>query len=76
VGRIAHELRLHAEFERAGLVHAGRTHGKDRPRSSTGTGSTAGSGRGSRHGNGGGPGRGASGRKVASARPNRRSGRR
>src|SRR3954451_3912249 len=28
VGRIAHELRLHAEFERSGLVHAGRSHGQ------------------------------------------------
>jgi superfamily II DNA/RNA helicase len=103
VGKIAHELRLHAEFERAGFVHAARSHGrreeqsgpsggygggrnKRRPRSSTGTGSTAGSGRGSRHGGGsrhasgsGGSGRsGGSGeaRKVASARPSRRSGRR
>jgi ATP-dependent RNA helicase RhlE len=82
VGKIAHELRLHAEFQRAGL-HVGRSHdasgsgggygggrNRRRPRSSSGTGSTAGSGRGSRHGGGG------SGRKVASARPSRRSGRR
>jgi hypothetical protein len=41
---------------------------KRRPRSSSGTGSTAGSGRGSRHGGG-------ETRKVASARPSRRSGR-
>jgi superfamily II DNA/RNA helicase len=40
-----------------------------RPRSSTGSGSTAGSGRGSRHGGG-------ETRKVASARPSRRTGRR
>ena len=81
VGKIAHELRLHAEFQSAGF-HVGRSHdapgsgggygggrNRRRPRSSTGTGSTAGSGRGSRHG-------GPSGRKVASARPSRRSGRR
>jgi superfamily II DNA/RNA helicase len=56
---------------------------KRRPRSSSGSGSTAGSGRGSRNGGGGGSrssGRGgASGSspsKVASARPGRRSGRR
>jgi superfamily II DNA/RNA helicase len=46
---------------------------KRRPRSSSGTGSTAGSGRGSRHGGSSG---GASPQKVASARPGRRSGRR
>jgi superfamily II DNA/RNA helicase len=48
---------------------------KRRPRSSSGSGSTAGSGRGSRHGGS----RGSSGgspQKVASARPSRRSGRR
>jgi superfamily II DNA/RNA helicase len=28
VGKIASELRLHAEFERAGLGHAGRSHGR------------------------------------------------
>ncbi|MEA2467166.1 MAG: ATP-dependent helicase RhlE [Thermoleophilaceae bacterium] len=98
VGKIASELNLHAEFERAGLGHAGRGHGrsdrnpsgggssqrggyggggggrnnKRRPRSSSGTGSTAGSGRGSRHGGGG----GGETRKVATARPSRRSGRR
>jgi superfamily II DNA/RNA helicase len=101
VGKIASELRLHAEFERAGLGQAGRSHGRReengaggggggggngggrnrrRPRSSTGTGSTAGSGRGSRHGGGSrhASGSGGSGetRKVASARPSRRSGRR
>jgi superfamily II DNA/RNA helicase len=81
VGKIAAELRLHGEFERAGLggaAGAGRVHSRGddtrgggrnrrRQRSSTGTGSTAGSGRGSRNG---------SGRPVASARPGRRSGRR
>jgi superfamily II DNA/RNA helicase len=92
VGKIASELRLHAEFELAGLGQAGRSHGRReengaggggggrnrrRPRSSSGTGSTAGSGRGSRHG-GGSRHAGGSGetRKVASARPSRRSGRR
>jgi superfamily II DNA/RNA helicase len=51
---------------------------KRRPRSSSGSGSTAGSGRGSRHGGGGGsgPSGGSSPQKVASARPGRRSGRR
>lgn len=104
VGKIASELKLHEEFSRAGLGHAGRSHGRSerssggsggsrggsggrsgarntrRPRSSTGSGSTAGSGRGSRHGggsrNGSGPSAGGESRKVASARPNRRSGRR
>ena len=92
VGKIASELRLHEEFSSAGLGHAGRSHGRReepsrsggggghggaarnkrrRPRSSSGSGSTAGSGRGSRHGSGGG-----APQKVASARPNRRSGRR
>jgi len=98
VGKIASQLQLHAEFELAGLGHAGRSHGrsqdshrsgggggggggrqgggsrnKRRPRSSSGTGSTAGSGRGSRHN--GGSGGGGESRKVATARP-RRSGRR
>jgi ATP-dependent RNA helicase RhlE len=89
VGKIAHQLRLHAEFELAGFGHATRAHvareeaprsgggygggrNRRRPRSSSGTGSTAGSGRGSRHGGG----RSAETRKVASARPSRRSGRR
>ena len=106
VGKIASELNLHAEFEKAGLGHAGRSHGrsdrgtssggrggesgprggygggrnKRRPRSSSGTGSTAGSGRGSRHNGGGGGSRGGNSgsapSKVASARPGRRSGRR
>jgi superfamily II DNA/RNA helicase len=80
VRRIAHELRLHAEFDRAGL--GGRSHGAPahagggersgggrsdrgrRRRSSTGTGSTRGGGDG------------AAARRVASARPGRRSGRR
>jgi superfamily II DNA/RNA helicase len=48
---------------------------KRRPRSSSGTGSTAGSGRGSRSGRGGGASRSAESRKVATARPSRRSGR-
>src|SRR4051794_11780360 len=54
---------------------------KRRPRSSSGTGSTAGSGRGSRNGGGGGSRSGGAShgggesRKVASARPGRRSGR-
>jgi superfamily II DNA/RNA helicase len=81
VRRIAHELRLHAEFERAGLggrshgapAHAGggggdRSGGRSergrRRRSSTGTGSTRGGGDN------------AAARRVASARPGRRSGRR
>ena len=96
VGKIASELRLHAEFEKAGLGHAGRSHGRTdrsgggdggggggnrnqkrrRPRSSTGSGSTAGSGRGSRAHGGGNGGGGGETRKVASARPGRRSGRR
>jgi len=90
VGKIASALGLHAEFASAGLGHAGRSHGRServssggggggsrggagggarnkrrRPRSSTGTGSTT----GGRHGGG-------EARKVASARPGRRSGRR
>jgi superfamily II DNA/RNA helicase len=75
VRRIANELRLHAEFDRAGL--GGRSHGAPahaagggrnergrRRRSSTGTGSTRGGGDN------------AAARRVASARPGRRSGRR
>jgi superfamily II DNA/RNA helicase len=94
VGKIAAQLRLHAEFEQAGLS-TGPTHSRrddtrgqsggrggraggggqrKRPRSSSGTGSTAGSGRGSRHG--GRSGGSGEARKVASARPSRRSGRR
>ena len=66
VGRIAHELRLHAEFERAGLVHAGRAHG--RQDGSSGPRGGYGGGRNKR--------RPRSPSKVASARPGRRSGRR
>jgi hypothetical protein len=70
--------------QRGGGGGHGGGRNKRRPRSSSGTGSTAGSGRGSRHGGGGGGSRGGSGRgdsggapsKVASARPSRRSGRR
>jgi superfamily II DNA/RNA helicase len=76
VGRIAHELRLHAEFERAGLVHAGRSHGRDD--GSSGPRGGYGGGRNKRRprsstGTGSTTG---SRRKVASARPGRRSGRR
>jgi ATP-dependent RNA helicase RhlE len=55
---------------------SGGPRNKRRARSSSGTGSTAGSGRGSRHNGGGGGGGSTETRKVASARPGRRSGRR
>jgi ATP-dependent RNA helicase RhlE len=80
---LGHAGRSHGRSERVsdgggggsrGGSHGGGSGGgqrnkRRRPRSSTGSGSTAGSGRGSRHGGG-------ETRKVASARPSRRSGRR
>jgi superfamily II DNA/RNA helicase len=73
VRRIAHELRLHAEFDLAGL--GGRSHGAPAH-----TGGGDGRGRRGRRRSSTGAGRGgssdAAARRVASARPSRRSGRR